>query len=374
MAAMADESSRKTSALHRQYPDIEGCLPWLRLGDWPTPVERLASIEKHIGGDPVFLKRDDLSSQTYGGNKVRVLEVLLAEAVSRSAQRVWTFGAYGSNHVLATSIFARCVGLHAGAVLYPQPPSREAHDNLAALLGERPELLVLPTWLAIPAAAAAIRLRFGQSYVIAPAGATPRGALGFVAAGLELCFQIAAGEIPIPSQIVVALGSGTSAAGLLAGLALARRLAIGLVSGGQAPELWAAPATPWPLASRAWVGFLGQKALRLLGRITGESVCGRISKAEILQPLRIIGRSSRYGVATAADVRSMQTFRDAGAPPLDATYSVKAATCLLSRQPKGSTLLWLTKNNRHLAIDRQTAMGLAPRRLRQWLELPTASR
>ncbi|MFW5947438.1 MAG: hypothetical protein ACOCUW_03000, partial [Gemmatimonadota bacterium] len=89
------------NALFRAYPWLEGRLPWARLGDWPTPVERVPDVPAGFRGE-LWVKRDDRSSDAYGGNKVRKLEYLLADARERRAGRLITTGVVGSHHCLAT--------------------------------------------------------------------------------------------------------------------------------------------------------------------------------------------------------------------------------------------------------------------------------
>ena len=66
------------------------------------------------------IKRDDLTSPVYGGNKVRKLDYLLADALARGCDTVVTFGAAGSNHALATAVFAQRLGLACHVVLMHQ--------------------------------------------------------------------------------------------------------------------------------------------------------------------------------------------------------------------------------------------------------------
>ena len=81
--------SENQPALFRRYPQLADKIPWLSLGDFPTPVERLPLAGAHEDGN-VWIKRDDLSSRVYGGNKVRKLEFLLADAERQGAERLIT--------------------------------------------------------------------------------------------------------------------------------------------------------------------------------------------------------------------------------------------------------------------------------------------
>lgn len=125
-------------ALHAALPAL-AAVPWVRLGRWPTPVERIAQ------GGEVWVKREDQTALAYGGNKVRTLEAVLGRARAAGATRIWATGAYGSNHVVATVIHARAAGLDAGAILFPQPPSEPALANARAIVAARPAIIAIPT-------------------------------------------------------------------------------------------------------------------------------------------------------------------------------------------------------------------------------------
>ncbi|MDP9149111.1 MAG: pyridoxal-phosphate dependent enzyme, partial [Myxococcota bacterium] len=108
----------------------------LRLGRYPTPVERVAlSFVRPSDEAELWIKRDDRTHEVVGGNKVRKLEWLLADARSRGARRLVTAGAAGSHHVLATTYFGRREGFDVEAVLVPQPRTAHVVDVLRASLG-----------------------------------------------------------------------------------------------------------------------------------------------------------------------------------------------------------------------------------------------
>ena len=94
--------------LLRHYPRLLASLPWVSLGEWPTPVQHARGLGETHGLPSFYIKRDDLSSRIYGGNKVRKLEFSLADALRRGYNRVMTMGAAGSNHVLATAMQSLC--------------------------------------------------------------------------------------------------------------------------------------------------------------------------------------------------------------------------------------------------------------------------
>ena len=69
--------------LFEQYPKLKEKLPYIKLGEFPTPVKHLINLGKEIGTDSLYLKHDGLSSQVYGGNKIRKLEFLLGDAIRK---------------------------------------------------------------------------------------------------------------------------------------------------------------------------------------------------------------------------------------------------------------------------------------------------
>ena len=101
------------------WPRLAQQLPKIGLADLPTPVE---SKSVRLGNDTfqVSVKRDDLTGRLYGGNKVRKLEYLLQRARTRRAERVATFGTVGSNHALATALYARELGFECTCFLSHQ--------------------------------------------------------------------------------------------------------------------------------------------------------------------------------------------------------------------------------------------------------------
>jgi len=281
----------------------------------PTPVQRLAIDDLRA---ELWLKQDGLTHDLYGGNKARKAALLLDHAVQLGARRVLTFGAAGSHHVLAMTLFGRERGLRLAAVLLPQPATGHAKAVLARGLqaGLEPHparsLLVAP-WVTA-------RAHQRGDYVIAPGGSNARGALAHALAIAELEAQIAAGLLPAPDWIVVPLGSGGTAAGLLSGLARsqlsARLLAVSVVSN--------------PLAAEQ-VRFLARRTLQLQGGSPPERAWQRRLVVDAAQ----VGRG--YGWATAAGEQASQVAERVGLS-LDPTYTAKAfaSALALARDPHGS--------------------------------------
>ena len=173
-----------------------------------------------LGGGPrLLIKRDDAIGFGFGGNKVRKLRLVAAEAAAAGADTLVTSGGVQSNHARATAAAAAKLGMRAILVVNGAPPERaSANALLDALLGADIRYVASRDERA-PAmqAAADEERRAGRRPYVIPIGAsTPLGAAAFALAVAELLEQI-----PPPDAIVHASSSGGTQAGLVAGCALA---------------------------------------------------------------------------------------------------------------------------------------------------------
>ena len=213
--------------LFKACPELKGKVDWMPLGEYPTPVARLEGLCAAEGLRDFYIKRDDLSSPFYGGNKVRKLEFILARARARGHDSVLTYGAVGSNHVLATVIHGERAGLKTIALLAPQPNAAYVRKNLLLDEAHGAEFAIAKSMGAIPVALVkgmlsgfdASKIKF--PYLVPPGGSYLWGSLGYIDAALELKEQVDAGLLPEPEHIFVTYGSGSTAAGLIAGVQLA---------------------------------------------------------------------------------------------------------------------------------------------------------
>ncbi len=216
--------------LFERFPSLADKLPYVSLGEFPTPVQELPQLGGDLGIGHLFIKRDDLSGKTYGGNKPRKLEFLLGNALRANAKEVITFGGAGSNHSLATAIYARQLGLKSISMLMPQPNAKYVRRNLlmsyyygAELHLCGAELHLRRTMPLVYLATTSQFLRHWPRYrrlphLIPPGGSSPLGVIGFVNAAFELKVQIAKNEIPEPDYLYVATGTMGTAAGLMLGI------------------------------------------------------------------------------------------------------------------------------------------------------------
>lgn len=211
--------------IFERYPPARD-LPHIELADLPTPVEKLPDAAADVGIPSLWVKRDDLTGKIYGGNKVRKLEFLLGDAQARGHEQVWTVGAIGSNHALATCLYAREVGLAPSVLHYPQPVTEHVLHNLEAISTANPELTLASNFASVSYEMAKRKvaewLDTGDDpYYVPAGGSSPVGVLGYVNAALELAEQIAAGDVPEPDYIFVAAGTCGTLSGLLLGMKMA---------------------------------------------------------------------------------------------------------------------------------------------------------
>jgi D-cysteine desulfhydrase family pyridoxal phosphate-dependent enzyme len=194
-------------------------LPHVALGHYPTPVEELGRLREALGGGPrLLVKRDDAIAFGFGGNKVRKLPYVLAEALAQGADTIITCGGVQSNHARATTAAAVHLGLRPVLVANGDPQARPTGNALLdRLMGAEVHYVASREARAprMEALAAEFRAAGRRPYVIPLGASTPLGAMGFVRAVGELLDQV-----PAPDAIVHACSSGGTQAGLAAGLAL----------------------------------------------------------------------------------------------------------------------------------------------------------
>jgi D-cysteine desulfhydrase len=116
--------------LFEKYAKLEEKIPWMSLGTLPTPVKRLENLELSLNRSNLWMKRDDLSGEKYGGNKLRKLEFIIADAKSKNKKWILTFGGLGSNHCLATAIYAKEHDLNCVLAFVDQPITESVREKL----------------------------------------------------------------------------------------------------------------------------------------------------------------------------------------------------------------------------------------------------
>ena len=201
--------------------------PRVSLAHLPTPLEDAPRLSSALGGPRILLKRDDLTGLALGGNKVRKLEFLLADALAQGADTVLTTGAVDSNHCRMTAAAAARLGLRCILLLATKHEGPPFQGNLLLdhLFGAEVHFYAAPVPTAgsdrLQELADAARARGGKPYVFPAGGSTALGILGYAFMVEELIGQLAARNLTADS-VVVASGTGGTHAGLLLGTALFR--------------------------------------------------------------------------------------------------------------------------------------------------------
>lgn len=223
---LTTSEQKKQIPLYKQFSALSATLHHVSLAQLPTPIQRLSKLEKVTEARNLFIKRDDITSPLFGGNKVRKLEFLLGDALNGNAQTILTRGCAGSNHAAATALHAQQIGLQTILYFLDQEPTAYLRRNLLLDFHAGAHILTFDTPAQVDAAIAQtgrelVALHKVPPYYIPGGGSNDVGIIGYINAALELQEQIEQGVMPEPDLIYVALGSGGTAAGLLLGIKLA---------------------------------------------------------------------------------------------------------------------------------------------------------
>jgi len=198
--------------------------PRLELAKLPTPLERVENLGKSLGNLDLWFKRDDLTGFGLGGNKVRSLEYLAADAMKLNSNILITGGSPGSNHVRTTMAAAAHLGLRGVAVLSGNQPSK-TNGNLLLdhildaklVFTGNPDRSYIDNY--IVEEAERLRGKGENPYMIRRGGVSSLGCIGYVSAAVEICSQLKNLNLS-PEILVCATGCGVTQAGLLVGFKL----------------------------------------------------------------------------------------------------------------------------------------------------------
>lgn len=320
----AGHSDEMTKSLCKDLSIALANFPRVSLGHFPTPLEPMDRLSEHLGGPRLWVKRDDCTGLSTGGNKTRKLEFLMADAQRSGADTIITQGATQSNHARQTAAAAAKLGMDCHIILEDRTGSNDGSYILSgnvlldrlhgAPVSKRPggadmnaEMEVLAEEL----------LQQGKTpYVIPGGGSNPIGALGYVNCARELAEQAA--EIGLQVDALVhATGSSGTQAGLVAGLAAIKSdihlLGIGVRAPKEKQEQMV-----YDLAVQT-SDFLGMGA--------------RIDRAEVRADSSYVGPG--YGMPTDGMVEAIKLLARMEGLLFDPVYSGKGLDGLISLVRKG---------------------------------------
>jgi D-cysteine desulfhydrase len=298
--------------------------PRRRYADGPTPLQRLAKLSEALGGPNLFIKRDDLLGFAGGGNKIRKLEFVVADALAQGADYLVTCGAVQSNHCRLTLAAAVREGLKCGLVLEERvpgsfKPQASGNNFLYRLMGVD-RVQVVPGGFdmsqAMQAMADEVKAQGGRPYIIPGGASTPLGALGYAACAQEIISQAFDMGLRI-DRVVCASGSAGTHAGLLTGF--------------------------WGTRSRIPVVGINVSRTKaqqedLVYRLTKETVAlagmgGEVSRDAVLCFGEYVGPG--YSIPTPGMVEAVKLLARTEAVLLDPVYTGKAMAGLIDLVRKG---------------------------------------
>ena len=298
--------------------------PRIRLGHLPTPLEPMEALSKHLGGPALWVKRDDCTGLSSGGNKTRKLEFLMAEAVAMGADVVITQGATQSNHARQTAAAAAKLGMKCQILLEDRTGFEDDAYRLngnvlldqlhGASIEKRPGGTDMQAEM--EAIADDLRQKGHRPYVIPGGGSNPTGALGYVNCAIELLAQ--ANDLGLRiDHLVHATGSAGTQAGLVTGLAALNSGIPVLGIGVRAPKE----------KQEANVFALAQKTAAFMG------LADVVKREHVVANCDYVGQG--YGLPTEAMVEAVKLVAGKEGILLDPVYSGKGMAGLIDLVTKG---------------------------------------
>ncbi len=298
--------------------------PRVHLAHLPTPLEKLDRLTKELGGPEIWIKRDDCTGLSTGGNKTRKLEFLMAEALALGADTVMTQGATQSNHARQTAAAAAKLGMGCHILLEDRTGSNDASYNgngnvlLDHLHGATTSKRAGGKDMQAEMEMVAERLRAEgrKVYLIPGGGSNATGALGYANCAFELVGQANDRSLVI-DHLVTATGSAGTQAGLITGLK-AINAGISLIGiGVRAPKE----------KQEENVFALALKTSEKLG-------CPNVvARADVVADSNYVGIG--YGIPREDTLEAIRMFAQLEGILLDPVYSGKGAAGLIDYCRKG---------------------------------------
>lgn len=322
--------------LFEAFPELREALPVKALVHAPTAVEPIAD-GGWLGRDGVWIKRDDLVSPLYGGNKVRRFEWLFADAEAKGRRTLVTVGGLASTQVTATILFGKALGFEVAAIFFDQPVTDFLRASIALDAAARPVLVYGGSYAGTVARAVAAYRKLDRPYFIAPGASSPLALVGYVDAMLELGEQVERGEMPRPDRIVLPAGSGGTSAALALGAGIL----------GWPTVIQPVRITDAIACNRAVMRLWYERTRRFLARRSPAFARLRLPPPRIEVDGRALGPG--YGFPTPEAEAAIEPIRRMIGVPGEVTYSGKAVAALrlIGQERPGEALLyWNTLSSR----------------------------
>lgn len=326
--------------LFEMFPELPGAVPFRPLVHAPTPVERVTAPGCFCRDD-IWIKRDDLVSPLYGGNKVRRFEYLFADAEAKGRRTLVTVGGLASTQVTATILFGKALGFEVAAIFFDQPITEFLRRAVALDAAAQPVLVYGGSYAGTAWRGWSTYRKLDRPYLIAPGASSPLALLGYVDAALELGEQVARGEMPRPDRIVLPAGSGGTAAALALGCAI-----LGW------PTVITAVRITEPLAcNRAVLRLWVERTRALLKKRSPTFARLRLPDVHLDIDGRALGEG--YGYPTPEAEAAIEPICSMIGAPGEVTYSGKAVAALrliAAERPSETILFWNTLSSRRPSL------------------------
>lgn len=324
-------------------------MPRSELATLPTPVGE-HSVAFNSSERRISVKYDNLTSASYGGNKLRKLEYIFPRARERLCTRVATFGAAGSNHALATAMYATQCGFDSTCFLVHQAKTREVAATLNKHIENGTELVRFGGSYATRIKTLRKHLHGRHAWVIPMGGSSWLGNIGFVAAGLELAEQVSSGEISPPDRIYVGTGTMGTAVGIALGLALAA----------MDTELHAVRVSDTSIMNREALNRLLEKTALMMHRLDDSVPADIAARTNIRVRDEFFGPG--YAKGNDATNEAIDFAKDELDLTLETTYTGKAMAALLNdwrEDEEFNALYWHTYNSAPLKVPTDEPLDAA---------------
>lgn len=298
--------------------------PRVALGHLPTPLEPMDRLSELLGGPRLWVKRDDCTGLSSGGNKTRKLEFLMADAQAQGADSIITQGATQSNHARQTAAAAAKLGMACHILLEDRTGSNDPSYNMSgnvlldrlhgATVSKRSGGADMNAEM--EQCAEEMRGQGKKPYIIPGGGSNPIGALGYVNCARELVEQATQMGLKIDG-LVHATGSSGTQAGLVTGLAAIESDIHLLGIGVRAPQD----------KQEAMVFDLAQRTADYLG------TSATIARENVRANCNYVGAG--YGLPTDGMIAAIKLLAETEGLLFDPVYSGKGLDGLIDLTRKG---------------------------------------